>query len=222
VRRIRKIALWTGVIIVLMVGCASLKARQQDTASALVWEGDSQSAPAADLAVPAEVGGRSFPGPVHVYPLATKGADLDLIASRAAHVDALRTKTPGARNVLVVWAGTNDLGLGEDPAAVVNELGTYAKARRQAGWTVIVLTALPRTYALDVPGYEARRLAFNDQVRQLWPTFADRLVDVAALPEIGDDGDQRNPALFLPDTLHLNSAGRTLVGEKVGAVLAGV
>lgn len=208
------------VLAVGLAGCAALL--DNGVKVNLVWDGDSQSAPVPNLVVPAEVAADQVHPRAKVHTLATTGADLPVIASRASDVDELLADANHNRNVLVLWAGTNDLGTGKDPATAVAELAAYTNARRKGGWTVVVLTALPRTYGVDVPGYEQRRLAFNEQVRQQWSEFADHLVDVATLSEIGDDSDQLDQAFYLPDTLHLNSAGRQLVGTAVGKVLAAI
>jgi lysophospholipase L1-like esterase len=211
-----------GVVAALvLVGCA----RQSDPptgAANLVWEGDSQSAEVPSLTSPSQVALGFLPKGTPLRTPATRGnkiADLEL---RAAGVDLLLDHPGTVLNLLVVWIGSNDLGEGAPPEQVEAALGAYTSARRKAGWHVVVLTVLPRSYPADVPGYEQRRLAYNDLLRQHLDDLADELVDVGALPQIGVDGDQLDPAVYTEDHTHLNSAGRQLVGEQVGPVLAGL
>jgi lysophospholipase L1-like esterase len=191
-------------------------------AANLVWEGDSQSASAPEIVTTADAAVDELHVPVLARTFATGGAVVDTLMARAPSVDGALVRLPGTRNVLVVWVGTNDLGFGEDPAAVHEQLRTYAAARRAAGWTVVVGTALPRSFLADVPGYEQRRRAFNDLVRQEWPTYADQLVDVGADPQLGAPGAQDDRALYLGDRTHLNEAGRRAAATRFSEGLRGL
>ena len=189
-------------------------------AASVVWEGDSQSAAAAGVVTTADVAMQQLDEVAYARTFATGGAVLDTLIARAPAVDAALVDFPGTRNVLVAWAGSNDLGFGADPAAVHQKYRDYAAARRQAGWTVVVLTALPRSFATDVPGYEQRRQAFNELVRSSWQGYADLFVDVGADPEIGAPGAQDDPAFYAPDLAHLNDEGRTRAAELVATAFS--
>jgi lysophospholipase L1-like esterase len=193
-----------------------------DPAAVVVWEGDSQSAPAPQVVTTAAAAVEPLASRVVVRTFATGGAVVDTVAARAQRVDRALARRSGVRNVLVVWIGTNDLGFGADPAAVHEQLRAYAEARRAAGWTVVVGTLLPRAFLTDVPGYEARRQAFNDLVRSQWEGYADGLADVAADEQLGRPGAQDDRTWFLADRTHLNDAGRRVAAAVFTETLRGV
>jgi lysophospholipase L1-like esterase len=106
----------------------------------------------------------------------------------------------GIWNIVWVMGGTND----EDHVdfqTVIDRLLTFARERHRAGWKVIVVT-LPSRKAGD-----AFKNRFNDYLRTNWPLFADQIVDLGAIPQIGADGAYRNRTYFLRDGFHLTTAG---------------
>ncbi len=188
--------------------------------ASVVWEGDSQSAPAPGVATTAEVAMQDLESMAFARTFATGGAVLGTLIARAPAVDAALVDFPGTRNVLVVWAGTNDLGIGAEPTAAHEELRAYTAARRVAGWTVVVITSLPRTFLGDVPDYEARRQAFNEIVRSQWPGYADLLIDIGSDPELGVAGAQDDPRWYGPDHTHLTDEGRRAVAARVAVAFS--
>ena len=192
-------------------------ADERTPAVTLVWEGDSQSAEGAGVTATADIVVRLLDDVRHARTFAIPGSVLDALIARAPEVDATLADFPGTRNVLVVWAGTNDLGFGHDPALVHQKYRDYVTDRREAGWTVVVLTALPRSFVGDIPGYEERRQAFNELVRSDWEEWADLFVDVGGDTEVGRPGSQDDPDVFGPDLTHINEAGREVVAEEVAA-----
>jgi hypothetical protein len=114
-------------------------------------------------------------------------------------------KTNGGKNCLVIWAGTNDLANGADPSTVVGSLGAFCRARRIAGWKVIVVTMLSRV------SNDANKNAYNTLIRQLWPTFADGLADVAANPNLGADGAYSDTTYFNTDQIHPTNLSATSI-----------
>jgi lysophospholipase L1-like esterase len=121
------------------------------------------------------------------------------------------------RPVLVVWEGTNDLVYGTDPpldaSAAYRHLAAYCRARQRAGYSVVVLTVLPREGSAE---FEAARGALNARLRDGWRGFADRLADVAADPAIGDAGAEFDQTYYR-DTVHLTPAGYGVVARRVAA-----
>ena len=98
----------------------------------------------------------------------------------------------------------------------------YCRGRHDRGFTVVVLTMLPRSDAKAVPDTEEFRERFNDLVRADWPAFADALVDVAAEADIGSDGSEFDQAYYQPDRVHLNNAGLGAVARLVYRTVAGL
>ncbi len=148
------------------------------------------------------------------------GATLDMIIARAPQIDALKT-IPAATRVLTVWAGTNDMGVAEaeSGASTYAALVTYCQARRTAGWKVIALTCIARTWPGDPVDFETQRQVLNTSIHANWATFADALCDVAADSRLGDPGAQNNPTYFKGDTTHLQPAGYAIVAALVKPVL---
>lgn len=123
-----------------------------------------------------------------------------------------RRTTPGSVDVLVVWEGSNDLAQNSATVdAAFTRLVDYARARRAAGWRVVMVTVLPR---LAGPTFERDRQALNARLREGWRAWADALADVAADPEIGAAGSAENRKYYLDGT-HLNAAGDARVARVV-------
>jgi len=134
----------------------------------------------------------------------------DMIADAPREVDALHGDYADL-NLCLVHAGGGDFRRNAGVDYVHGSLQEFCQGRRAAGFTVVVLTVLPSS----VPAtFEASRQAFNDLVRDTWPSFADGIVDIAADPRIGDPLDNLDQKFYQADALHLNNAGN--------AVMAGV
>jgi lysophospholipase L1-like esterase len=106
----------------------------------------------------------------------------------------------GLWNVVWVMGGTND----EDHVDVqttIDRLLTFASQRHQVGWKVIVVTLPSRVLG------DTFKNQFNTYLRTNWTSFADQIVDLGAVPQIGADSAYRNPTYFLPDGYHLTAAG---------------
>ena len=144
--------------------------------------------------------------PCNVWNMSEGGRTLDDMTTNIAARLAL-TKRTGAKNICVVWGGTNNIKNGETAAATYAKLLTLCALVRAAGYICIVLTADPRTdWALD-----AVRLAYNTLMRDNWATFADAIVDVGADPTTGPNAAASDTALFA-DGIH-----RTPLGYAYGA-----
>ena len=90
------------------------------------------------------------------------------------------------QNVVVVWGGTNDMRHWlHSPEVVYSQLRQYCLERRERGFTVVVMTLLPRSDGTYPAGFEADRQAVNRKIRATWPGFADAFVDVGTDRLIG-------------------------------------
>lgn len=152
--------------------------------------------------------------------VASSGLTLAMIVARAALVDAI-FYTPAGKKILTIWGGTNDMGVAEGVSGAVAyaRLVSYCNSRRAAGWKVVVLTCLPRTWPGDPVDFETQRTAFNTLIRANWATFADALCDVALDSRIGIDGDQLDPTYFKGDKTHLQPAGYAIIAALVKPIL---
>lgn len=125
--------------------------------------------------------------------------------------------TPGAQ--LVVFVSTNDLSQNKTPEVVFADYAKYCAARKAAGWDVSACTVLPRPEKNVEPGGESKIQQFNALLRKGYDEFADRLIDFAADPRMGDPGDELDLTYFSPDKVHPNAAGYQVLAEIVDKAL---
>lgn len=133
------------------------------------------------------------------------GQNMDnMIADAPTQIDPLIQS--GRPNILICWEITNSINSSSTTTTVAyNREVQYCTARRAAGWTVVTMTALRREGSLGgqtIANFNARLNTVNASMRANWPTFADALFDVAAIPEFATI----NATYFL-DLIHLNQAG---------------
>ncbi len=186
----------------------------------IVFDGDSLTAGSeATDPYPSQIM-RSFDAGVIWYNLGIGGLRIrDILDMAPTRVDRRFNPRLG-RNVVVVWAGTNDLALWNHMAsAVCRRLQQYCQERRDQGFTVLVLTMLPRCDKACLPGFEERRQSVNRRLRESWADFADGLVDVAADPLIGSPGCQSNLRYWVKGGVHLTNKGLGVVAGHVREAL---
>ena len=144
-----------------------------------------------------------------------------MAADAASQVDPLYCKAR-AENVLVVWEGTNDLIYGVSPrfdsAQAYRHLADYCRARRRAGFTVVICSVLPRAAGAD---FAAARRDLNARLRRGWPQFADAIADVGADMTIGPEGAQWDRTYYR-DGVHLTPAGYAIVARHVATAVKSV
>lgn len=141
----------------------------------------------------------------------------ELLADVSREVDPLYA--PQRRlNLVVVWAGANDLAAGYTPQQVYENARRYCEARKRRGFTVVALTMYPLE-PMDIDaGYDARRRTYNSLLREHWHEFADALVDVSADERIGDASGTDRARYFI-DAVHLSEAGYGVIADCVVGVI---
>lgn len=157
-----------------------------------------------------------------MHNLAVSGSTLKVeIPAREGAVDLLFDSSPTALNIYSLWAGTNDFKQFETPVADLMALYSANLARHRArGFKTIAWTILPRNPAVTPASFEPNRIAFNAQLRTTFGDFADRLVDVAADPLMGNAGDEL-ATTYYADGVHPNDAGDARIAQRfVTEVLA--
>ena len=117
-------------------------------------------------------------------------------------------------NLVVAWAGANDLAVGYTAQQVYENARRYCEARRAIGFTVVTATLYPLEPRDVDQHFEARRVAYNQLLRAHWPEFADALVDLAADERIGDPSGPDRKQYFI-DAVHLNEAGYGVIADAV-------
>lgn len=122
----------------------------------------------------------------------------------------------GTNNILVVFAGTNDIHFGADAATTYSRLQTYVTNRYAEGWDkIIVCTAIPReAFNGTQNGYLA---AFNASIKADSGDF-DGVVELDELAWSFGTHYQGST----PNRVHPNAAGRTLIVNAVKPVLTGI
>lgn len=154
-----------------------------------------------------------------VYNTATGGAtftDNEIEGVRWITNDAYNVVTPlysnnMLNNIVVIWAGFNDLAVRDkSPHDTFESLKSYCLARKSEGFKVIVVTEPSTT---SIVGDE-RRLVLNSLVRNSVTDYADGLVDLEQNEFIGPRGTASNTKYFF-DGVHMTEEGYGLVGALV-------
>lgn len=114
-----------------------------------------------------------------------------------------------SRNILTIWAGTNDLINSVSADTVFQAYKEYLLTAREHGFEVLAFTTLPRSGL--TAAQEAQRVQLNERLRAEHSTFADGLVDVDSEALLADPSN----LTYYSDGTHLTSAGTTLVAALV-------
>lgn len=154
--------------------------------------------------------------------VSTSGHTLvQMTADAAAQVDASYS-VANDHNVLVIFGGTNDIATaGDDGATAYATLESYCLARKAVGWTVVVVSMLPRTAGITGSppgGFAVNRTAFNNSLLANWPTFADALADAGNDATLADPTD----TTYYQDQIHPTAAGATIIAGYVTAAIEGL
>lgn len=106
-----------------------------------------------------------------------------------------------AKNVIVIWAGTNDIATAHQPVDVYANLISYVAARHAKGWKVVVVTMLSRV------GWDQKKDQYNALI-EANTAGADEVVVFDSTP-LGIDNGYANPLWFNPDEIHPLTVGVT-------------
>ena len=142
------------------------------------------------------------------------GQNIDEMSSdAAAQIDT--SISSNKRNILIVWEITNQLALTKNPRTVINKLWSYCDARKSAGWTVIVLTSLPRnsdlgsSYTLST--YNSDLLTANGYVMSEYSAHAKAYIDVRSEPCLSNYSN----SCFANDGVHLSNSGYLAIANLI-------
>jgi lysophospholipase L1-like esterase len=153
--------------------------------------------------------------------LGTAGQRLDtMYGNRATEIQPQFDATKDY-NILVIQAGTNDLGGGNDgtnsgvatPVVAWSNMNSYVAAAKSYGFSVIVQTITPSSFSGYPLNFNETRDRFNDLIRSNWKSAgAVAISDTAADSRIGWDGNETNATYFsASDLTHLTDAGYAIV-----------
>ncbi len=119
----------------------------------------------------------------------------------------------GVRNIIVIWAGYNDMSVHDiNENVTFRALVAYCLNRKQKGWKVIVCTEI------NSNGPESRRLAFNILVRSQYAGFADGLCDLGNTSPFNTSTSYLNETYYY-DGCHLTAAGYSVIATTVSTAI---
>jgi lysophospholipase L1-like esterase len=148
-----------------------------------------------------------------------------------ANLDLTRSK-----NLAILWEATNEIYywlLGSTPpsgaavpanlAAVEANTQAWCALARSYDFKVIVGTVLPRSNAgmsaQNITDFATQRALYNTWLRANYTSFADGLIDFAAISGMGEDGDEEG-ANYSADRVHPNDDGYALIAAAAYPVVA--
>jgi lysophospholipase L1-like esterase len=139
--------------------------------------------------------GKSYPAlladALYAYPTATvtnKGVNSQTSAQMEADAvtDIDSHLQPGKLNILIAWELTNSLYFRRTVQQAFTDFKTYCLHRKQAGWKVVVITALYRNHiasdGTSIAVFNGEINQVNDSLKAKYKTFSDVLVDVRTNP----------------------------------------
>lgn len=138
----------------------------------------------------------------------------DLVSRAEDNVDP-KLSISSRLNIVVFWAGVNDIAVQDLPASTAyNNLVSYCTARKAKGWKVIVCTEVSMKGIGSGGVCDSLRTLLNDSIRANWVEFADGIADLAGHKSIGYIGAYKDTSFFC-DGIHLTNAGTVCVSEMI-------
>lgn len=120
----------------------------------------------------------------------------------------------GWRNVYFLWEIANDLGHKYSADAAYQHIYDACAGRRAAGFEVWVATMQPANgaaWGVDVGEMETKRLEVNARIRANYAAFADRLIDLGAIPDM----TTRASDFYRTDGVHLTNEGEAFIASVI-------
>lgn len=115
----------------------------------------------------------------------------------------------GGKNVVVAWAGTNDVYYGRTGAQAASDFATYCTNARNQGAFVVAINMIARRTDLG-SWSDAQWSAFNSAFATNAPTYSDAQINLAALFP-----DENDITYYQADKVHLNDTGASIVAGLV-------
>jgi lysophospholipase L1-like esterase len=115
--------------------------------------------------------------------------------------DAILYRRNAGRNVIRLWAGTNDMGLSHTPQSALEGIRSYCRKAKAVGFQTIVSDMISRT------GQDSNMLAL-DTLMTTQDTGCDVVLDLASDARIGAVGAYANATYYQSDGIHLAQAGQ--------------
>ena len=162
-----------------------------------------------------DVYARGIDGQGWEYVWPSSGYRLTLRQDAFSSVD--RWRRASADSWLVLFAGTNDIALGNiGGEEAASALKRYIDERIESGWQpnrLIVCTMLPRE------GTERQRRVFNDLIVSLANRYQYRLCRLDLIPHMGGSDDNLHTVYFSEDQIHPNDAGHLVIARTIAELI---
>lgn len=122
-------------------------------------------------------------------------------------------------NVVVLWAGTNDLHAGKSGQELYAQYKQTVSEYKKKGFKVLVLTSAQLGSGPET-AQDKQRQIFNDLIRKNGGPW-DGVVDIGKMPEFSDRSTTAaaNSTYYAGDGVHLTKAGYGLVARQVEKAL---
>ena len=122
----------------------------------------------------------------------------------------------GAKNVVVVFSGTNDIAANATAATVQTSTQSLCTALRSGGFNkIVVATMLPRAGGFSggqtAGAFETARQTYNSWVRANWASFADALCDFGSDSTIMGQAATASNLTYYGDLIHPTTLGHSIL-----------
>mmetsp|Transcript_56375 Transcript_56375/g.163545 ORF Transcript_56375/g.163545 Transcript_56375/m.163545 type:complete len:418 (+) Transcript_56375:72-1325(+) len=124
---------------------------------------------------------------------------------------------PAPPDLAVIMAGTNDIGSGSQPSAVIDDIGKLHAVCHAAGVSTVALAPPAAPKAPSGSSFERARTALVDSMR-LWARSTPATKAVVNPAELVPASD--GSGAWDPDKLHLGPAGSKRLGSKLALLIA--
>jgi lysophospholipase L1-like esterase len=136
-----------------------------------------------------------------------------MVSQYAARIAPLYNAS--TKNTLFMLGGTNDLGNdGKTDTDLKTSVQSYASQARATGYKSVIGTIPPRSDSGWTGTMEGYRIAYNSWLLSNWRSFADGIVDIAAIPEAQDT----TSTLYYQDKLHPTNRLARAFAEKIRTI----
>lgn len=161
------------------------------------------------------------------YWLAETGHCVVNTAVGATDIAECRQRAPVAVDTLVglapetwcvIFEGTNYLNRHPDVQAAYQQHVQYCQERKAAGVDKVFIGTIIDRAPGGLAYTDAQRWEFNDLIRANFASFADGVIDFAAISEMGPDGTWADSRYFW-DGIHPTDTGSRLLAETARAAL---
>lgn len=144
------------------------------------------------------------------------GRAISVMISESPHFSDLLVVRGDNENIYVMDEWTNTLNASKSVGAALSQYKRFCKARKRAGFKVIVTTPPYRKDASKYAGYNNDQAAIISHLRAHWPEFADEFCDLSLDSRLADAD---NTTYFNADKLHLIEAGLQVKADLIHAAV---